>query len=64
MVKQTNVGVVPAEMQTVFGAAGEKPVRFIDAFGHEIIDHDARIGLATIQYDRVLAAGLARRYRG
>jgi hypothetical protein len=46
---EAEVGVVLAEEQAVFGAAGEHAVGFGAALGDEVVDHHAEVGLVAAE---------------
>lgn len=56
---QALVGVVVAEPESVFGAGGEHAVGVFDAFGHEVVNHDADEAVAAGEGDFGLAGGVA-----
>ena len=49
------VGVVAAEGEAEFGAAGEHAVRFRRGLGDEVVDHDADVGLVACQDESLFA---------
>ena len=53
---QAHVGVVFPELQAIFGAAGEHAVRFVHAFGDEVVHQYAEVGLFAAQQERILFA--------
>jgi len=56
---KAEVGVVLAENEAVFGARGEHAVRFNGAFGDEVVDQDADVGLVAAEDNRVFSLGAA-----
>ena len=52
---QAQVGVVLAQLQPVFGAAREHPVRLGHALGDQVVDQDAEIGLVARRHPRRVA---------
>jgi hypothetical protein len=55
---QTEVAVVLAEEEAVFGAGGEEAVGLGGAFRDEVVDHDGEVGLAALEEERGAAGGL------
>ena len=53
------VGVVGAEGEAEFGAAGEHAVGFGGGFGDEVVDHDADVGLVAGEDEAVGALDFA-----
>ena len=53
------VGVVGAEGEAEFGAAGEHAVGFGGGFGDEVVDHDADVGLVAGEDEAVFALDFA-----
>jgi len=43
VIHQAQIGIVRAQLQTVFGAGGEHAIRFIHPFGHQVINQNANI---------------------
>src|SRR4051794_31316692 len=58
--RETLVGIVGAQLQTIFGARREHTIRLADAARDEIIDHDADVSLRAIEHDRVGISGKRR----
>lgn len=50
--REAEVGVVLAEEEAVFSAAGEHPVGFCAAARYEVIDHHAEVGLVASEDER------------
>lgn len=48
---QALIGVIVAEEESVFGASGEHSVRIVNAFGYEVVDHDADKAVVAGEYD-------------
>ena len=46
---QTLIGVVGAQLQTIFGARSEHAIRLADAARNEIVDHHADVGFRAIE---------------
>ena len=55
---QTEIRVVLAQRQTIFGPTGKHAIRLGDTAGHQIVDQNAEIGLVTTRAPDILAAGL------
>ena len=55
------VGVVVAEHQAIFGAAGEHAIRLVDTPGDQVVDQDADVGPRTIENERRLVLDRERR---
>ena len=55
--REAAVGIVGAQGQAVLGTAGEHAVGLGHAARDEVVDHDAEIGLAAVEDERVAALG-------
>ena len=49
---QPRIGIVLAQLQPVFGAAGEHPVRLQGAVGNQVVDQHAQVGLVAARRPR------------
>ncbi len=56
---EAEVGVVGAEVEAVFGPAGEHAVGFGGDAGDEIIEHDTDVGLIAAEANGLLVSGVA-----
>ena len=54
---ETLIGVVGAQLQTIFGARREHAVGLADAARHEIVDHHADVGFGAIENDFIAVTG-------
>src|SRR5579871_2584487 len=53
--------VVDAEVEAELGPGGEHPIGLVRAFGHQIIDQDARVTFRAAQYHWILAGEMTGR---
>jgi hypothetical protein len=53
--REPQVGVVLAQLQPVFGAAGEHAVRLAGALGDQVVDQHAEVGLVAARRPRLLS---------
>ena len=55
--RESDVGVILAEVEPVFGAAGKESVWFGDLLGNEVVEHDADIAQIAWQFHRIHICG-------
>ncbi len=51
------VGIVGTKRQPILRTGGEHPIRFSDATGDEIVDHDTEVAVCPVEHYRVGRAG-------
>ena len=60
---QAHVSIVFAQLQTVFGTAGEHAIRLVHPFGNQIVYQHAQISLLTVQDQSIALKHVLRRIR-
>src|SRR6185437_14108871 len=63
MRRETDVGVVDAQVQAELGARGEHAVRLVGALGDEVVDEDAGVALGTVEREGLEHSLIALRLR-